>query len=226
MIYEVEFELEGVEYEYKINAKSGEILKSKIEDDDDDDDEREELPENILSREDAISAALAAAGVEADDTTVIECELEHKLGRFFYEIEIKKDGAKNEIYVDAVSGEIIESITKPSEDENKPSHDDDDDDDDDDRDDHKNNASDNAEGKGQRPTDLLGKAAAIEAALAAANISEADAREIDCDLEHKWGKWFYEIEIETADGESEIYIDAQSGEVLTSKGSENGNKAE
>ncbi len=38
MVYEVDFEVNGVEYEYDINAATGEVVKSEVEQDDDNDD--------------------------------------------------------------------------------------------------------------------------------------------------------------------------------------------
>ena len=146
MIYEVEFESGSTEYEYKIEASTGEILKSKVEADDEDDDDdhdydhdhKVERPENLIGKEAAVNAALVAAGFAYSQAGEIECDLECKGGIWFYEIEFEVEENEYEYRIDATSAEVLNSEVEADDDhdDDRDDHDDDRDDHDDDRDDH------------------------------------------------------------------------------------------
>ena len=57
----------------------------------------------------------------------------------------------------------------------------------------------------------IGRAAAIEAALADAGLTRSGAYDIDVDYEHG----YYEVSFESAAGEFEYRIDARTGAVLS-----------
>ncbi|WP_203362852.1 PepSY domain-containing protein [Bacillus sp. REN10] len=46
-------------------------------------------------------------------------------------------------------------------------------------------------------------------------LKEASGKVVEIDLDHKRGKWVYEVEVRTARSEVDIYIDAQTGSVLS-----------
>lgn len=56
----------------------------------------------LISLRDAVEAAERAYGGRA-----VEAELEHEDGRRVYEVELVRDGARIEVYVDARTGEVI-----------------------------------------------------------------------------------------------------------------------
>ena len=63
----------------------------------------------------------------------------------------------------------------------------------------------------------VGAAAAKQAALRHAGLSEADVRELECELDWEKGRMVYEVEFETAAYEYDYDVDAVTGEVLRSK---------
>lgn len=133
--YEVEFTVNGTEYDYDIHAKTGEILSRDV-------DYRETSaaasvqetkpetkadtaqtpasqgstttqgststpPTDRLSPEEALSIAYADAGVTADQARDIECELDCEKGQWVYEISFDVGRTEYEFDLDAVTGAIL-----------------------------------------------------------------------------------------------------------------------
>ncbi len=112
MIYEVEFIFGENEYDYEIHAKEGTVLYKESEpiNEVDDDDIPTQIPENIISREEALAIVYADAGISADKAKHIEIELDFEDGLYVYEIEFRAGLFLNEYdyTVNAVTGSIIE----------------------------------------------------------------------------------------------------------------------
>ncbi len=106
MLYEIEFEVGELEYEYDVNATTGEIVKEKIEAADDDD-VPVTPPAGNISREEAIGAAYAKAGVSAADVRDLDCEFKSFNGRSYYSVEFEVGATEYEYTVDGATGEIL-----------------------------------------------------------------------------------------------------------------------
>ena len=120
-VYEVEFVADGYEYEYEVDAYTGEILKS----------EREKVrtprqstarpkatakptakptakdAAETINRDDALSAALKNAGISPDDAGQVKVEKDREDGRTVYEVEFKADGYEYEYEIDAATGAVL-----------------------------------------------------------------------------------------------------------------------
>ena len=120
MIYELEFDWNGREYEYDINANTGEILKYEGEPaENTKDGKKQENPKDNKKNEQqsadrgyigeakAKSAALSHAGLDSGSITEYECKLDREDGRMVYEIDFKCNGFEYEYQIDAVSGAIV-----------------------------------------------------------------------------------------------------------------------
>ena len=120
MIYELEFDWNGREYEYDINANTGEILKYEGEPaENTKDGKKQENPKDNKKNEQqsadrgyigeakAKSAALSHAGLDNGSITEYECKLDREDGRMVYEIDFKCNGFEYEYEIDAVSGAIV-----------------------------------------------------------------------------------------------------------------------
>ena len=146
--YELEFTCDGVEYDVKINAHTGKVLK--IARDDVDDDGRPAKPvqstrnskgEKFITLEKARKNALKHLDL---DKNAVFTDTEQDLDDGRYELEFTCDGVEYEVDVDARTGEVIR-VEKEADDDRDDRYDDDDDrydddrydedDDDDDRDD-------------------------------------------------------------------------------------------
>lgn len=112
-IYEIEIENEDMEYELKVDANSGEILKSEEERNTSDKAVKENNPKvktgknnsnlDLIDINEAIEIALAEFSGEVE-----EAELDNDDGRFIYEIEIEAGEQEAEFDIDAVTGEILD----------------------------------------------------------------------------------------------------------------------
>ena len=130
--YEIEFIDSAFEYEYKVNAATGAIIKADKERDDDAPGTHSEAPEHsaeLIGEAKAKEIALRHAGFSAGAVKKLKCELDREKGKLVYEVEFEANGIEYEYTVDAETGEIVK-IEK--EDDRKDIDDDDDDDFDDD----------------------------------------------------------------------------------------------
>lgn len=109
-VFEVELVAKGSEYEFEIAANGGGILDVEI------DVEKSTRPSTtpsdarFITRDEALSAV--RTHLAGQDFYLIEIEIEKEgVGsgrRYFYEVEVRLNGAKREFRVDAVTGEVTE----------------------------------------------------------------------------------------------------------------------
>lgn len=105
-LYEVEFKVGRVEYEYDINATTGAIHKAEI----DDKTVVEQAPQGVEFKgvEVAIQTAYENAGVvEADIRSLSKAKLDYDNGAYVYEIEFSTATAQYEYEINAVTGVVI-----------------------------------------------------------------------------------------------------------------------
>lgn len=111
MVYEVDFDANGAEYEYEIDAKSGDILLFEIERNGAKQQGGSMTQESAgyIGDEKAKSIALSNAGLTAASVTGLISELDSDDGAAVYEVEFICGGYEYEYKIDAKSGAIIES---------------------------------------------------------------------------------------------------------------------
>lgn len=126
MVYEVEFDVGGYEYEYDVDAASGEILWRNSEWDDDYHHEGQaQRPSatakpgggqsqpsasqsgDVIGKEKAKAIALSHAGLSESQVYKLKCELDRDDGKVLYEVEFKADGYEYEYDIDAANGNIL-----------------------------------------------------------------------------------------------------------------------
>lgn len=126
MVYEVEFDVGGYEYEYDVDAASGEILWRESERDDDyHHDGHTQQPAatakpgtgqsqpaasqsgDVIGKEKAKAIALSHAGLSESQVYKLKCELDRDDGKVLYEVEFKADGYEYEYDIDAANGDIL-----------------------------------------------------------------------------------------------------------------------
>ena len=104
-VYDIEFYSAEKEYDYEIDALTGEILK------------REQEPrqtsgasgQSLIGVEKAKKLAAEHAGLTVSQAKFTECELDRDDGRVVYELEFRCGGEEYEYTVDACSGAILEA---------------------------------------------------------------------------------------------------------------------
>lgn len=108
LVYEIEFYTAETEYEYEINAATGEICSKDIEN-------RQKRHETEINQnaasigtEQAKSIAVSHAGFSVEDVIFKEVKLEQDDGLTEYEIEFYKENTKYEYKINAANGTILE----------------------------------------------------------------------------------------------------------------------
>lgn len=129
--------------------------------------------------------ALNIAEKNFPGSSVKDIEIDVKNGATFYKVESFKDGAEQEIKIDAASGQIVKQEVKnkkfilPNE-----------------------------------AIDFSKFALSIDEAADKALALEAGWSLDGADLENKNGVWIYEVELERGISEKKVIINAQTGEII------------
>ena len=116
--YDIEFHMEGLEYEYEIHAESGAILRSHIE--------QEPMPAapapqpaatepaaSRLTKEEAIAIALKEAGLAEEQVIHRRAELDYENGQPVYEIEFHSGEAEYDYDIHAETGAVLSREAEP-----------------------------------------------------------------------------------------------------------------
>lgn len=98
-IYEVDFETENMEYEFELNAKTGNIIKYEVKN-------KKVDMSKYISKEKIKNIVLNDARVT--NYYDYEIEFDNESNKYVYEIEFKNDTYEFEYIVDALSGKILE----------------------------------------------------------------------------------------------------------------------
>jgi uncharacterized membrane protein YkoI len=215
MVYEVDFGAAGYEYEYEINAKTGDIIRFEKES------EREpsilqvegqttsqpaETPSpaspNYLSEATVKSIIFKHAGVKESEVYGFSCKLENEDGVAVYEIEFHAKGYEYDYDVHALTGEIVTSSREADDDApplNRPT----------------------PVQQKEEETDspavskaTIGEAKAKASAFSHAGVNERDILDFECELENENGRAIYEIKFDCNGYEYDYEIDAATGAVL------------
>lgn len=192
LVYEIEFYTSEAEYDYDIDALTGEVVKA----------EREAFPTGItvpsqtsapnssyIGEAAAKQAALDHSGVDSASVVWTKAQFERDDGRYVYELEFACSGAEYDYKIDALSGAVLEFERDRYD-------------------------GWQGNGNGAQTGSYIGDAAAKSAALAAAGVSEADTSRMKVELDRDDGYTFYEVEFRVGRMEYEYTIDAFSGSVL------------
>lgn len=198
MVYEVEFYAGNVEYEYDINAQTGEVVKYAQQN------TGTSIPSGTVSGDyigetAAKEAALSHAGVSEADVCWLKADFDSDDGIYLYELEFAANGVKYDYDVNALTGDIVKFEQEQT-----------------------GNLSGNGNqyGSGAGSVDtssFIGEAAAKSAALSDAGVSESDVTRMKCELDRDNGSYKYEIEFDVGRMEYDYEVDASTGAILKSE---------
>ena len=231
LVYEVSFDKDRTDYDYVIDAASGEILHSKVDPEGEkavtEAAKKEEKPaaeenkqpttsaakaESRISVEEAESIALKKAGFSASEVYDKEVELDYERGSWVYEVSFEKDRTDYDYVIDAASGEILRSkvdpegekaVTEAAKKEEKPAS--------------EENKQSSSSAKNEKPENRISAKEAEAIALKKAGLSASEVREKETELDYERGVWVYEVSFEKGITDYEYVIDAVSGEILHSE---------
>lgn len=146
----------------------------------------------LLTASQAKSIALKAVEGKVDDV-----DLERRNGQTFYEVEIDRKGSPDvKVRLDAYTGKILAVVN---------------DDDYDGTDDYRNHGTSNGSNASAYNQVKLTVAQASNIALK--QVTDGKVTKVELDRDH--GRYVYEIELRTAQGEADVDIDASTGKVLS-----------
>ena len=208
MVYEIEFKLDGYEYDYEINATTGAIVKNQKERDDDYSAVINTAGGNYISAEEAKSIALKHAGVSESDLIGYSDDLDSDYGIMHYDVEFKAGGYEYDYEINAATGDIIKS-EKERDDDYYPV----------------NNTANTNKTTNQNTASTVNTTngnyiSADEAkniALNHAGVSAANANWYKSELDYDDGRAKYEIEFTSGGYEYDYEINASSGEIIKSQ---------
>ncbi len=110
MIYDVEFDCNNIEYDYEVDAVSGKILESEIENKNKDSNNNNNSSNTYLSKDKIKEIALKKANVSKYYD--YDVEFKFKGGTPIYEVEFETDSAEYDIKINAKNGNIIKYEVK------------------------------------------------------------------------------------------------------------------
>ncbi|WP_026671965.1 PepSY domain-containing protein [Alkalihalobacterium bogoriense] len=191
LYYEVEVKYHDDDFDFEIDAYTGEILSI------DDNLMKTPVLSNMkISPEKAISLAIEfVSGGVVDDI-----ELEIKFGRYVYEIELEFKDDDIDVYIDAMTGEVVytdDDFTRKNERNTVKNND-------------QSGENNKSASNGSPHSEKITAKKAGELALQHIGNGYID----DIELETKHGKLVYEVEIENSNDDVEIYVDAYTGEII------------
>ena len=203
-VWEVEFASGGVEYDFEIDAYTGEVLKSKTEKDDvvrptdlpQVSDNPTEPEQTLLEAAAAEDIALNGLGLAREQVRFDRTELDDERGVTVWEVELVCEGIEYDFEIDAYTGEILQrkqEDKRPSAvTESKPE----------------------AQSEAQPDTAELTKEQALAIALADAGVSAEHATRAEVEKDFDDGVWLFEIEFNADGYEYEYEVRASDGKIL------------
>lgn len=225
-VYDVEFVVNGVEYDYEIDAVSGTILSVDQEADNyraanqtagtqaasqtsgnaasqkttaqsnstaqTANQGSTAQQNNYIGEQAAQDAALAHAGVSAQNVSFVRTKLDWDNGRWQYEVEFYDQGTEYDYSIDAVTGEVLGY----------------------DYDAEYYTANNNTAAVQTAPGAQISAEDAKAIALAHAGVSAQDAQRMEMGFDNEYGRSVYEFEWHVGWTEYSCDVDANTGEVV------------
>ena len=204
-VYEVEFVVGNTEYEYEINAITGEIIKFETELDDDPhgappvtERPTQQPGSNFLSEDEIRAIVFNHAGVNANDVREFEIELDDEDGIWVYEVDFKAGNIEYDYVVNAVTGAIIRVETEIDDDPT---------------------AAPGTPRPTAQPTQQPGSEFLSEDEIRAivfnhAGVNANDVREFEIELDDEDGIWVYEVDFKAGNIEYDYVVNAVTGAII------------
>ena len=214
-VFDVEFDANGKEYNYVIDAKSGSVIESRTEKDNDANKPEKTTAAEIKSKAEtttekasqpaksekidldaAKEKAVKDAGVDKNSVKFIKAKLDRDDGRAVYEIEFTAGGKEYEYDINAETGAIIDKDVEAL----------------------KKNSTTAKAVKEETTKAVANQSADIEKAkqiaLADAGVKAADAKFIKAKADYDDGRKVFDIEFIAGSKEYEYEINASSGKII------------
>ena len=109
VVYDVSFDAGDYDYDYEIDAVTGEILRSDKQWDNDYKPDPSLNSAEYIGSDKAKDAALSHAGLSSSDVRELEVELDHRLTSVVYEVSFDSAGYEYDYVINAITGEVESS---------------------------------------------------------------------------------------------------------------------
>ena len=196
MVYEVEFHVNGTEYEYEIDAQTGDVIKHKTEQNGTNTGGSSANTSSYIGESAAKAAALKHAGVSESSTKYCNAWLEYDDGRpECYEVEFMAGNTRYEYKIALTAPTVLESEQESYGGSGS-------------------SGGQTGSGSGTSSTDI-GAEKAKSIALNHAGVSASQTTELKVERDTDDGVLEYEVEFKAGGMEYEYKIDARTGGVLT-----------
>lgn len=203
-VYEIEFETDDVEYEYLIDAITGEVLEYERNESNNSGSDKEansnsNMGKEYIGKDKAKSIALNHAGVDEVDLKEYEVELDKDDNRVKYEIEFETSKTEYEYEIDAYTGEVLKS---ESEDRDRPAY-------------NKNQPI-----ATESPMNYISEDKIKEIVFQHAGVDAAKVKDLEIELDGSYDNddiAIYEINFELGKLEYEYEVNAITGSIIKSK---------
>lgn len=197
MVYEIDFVANNLEYDYDIEALTGQVLHVKSEKEDQDEDRYVPSNTSYIGEAKAKEIALNHAKVKESNISHYWIEMDRDNGVVLYEIEFNVNETEYDYEIDALSGKIIHSEKEVE--------------DDDDREDDQVAQSPNSS-----QTKLISTEQAKSIVLQHANVTANTIKEYKCEKEQEKGRIIFDISFKKDRTEYEYEVNASTGAILKS----------
>lgn len=195
MIYEVEFTVDGYEYDYEIDAKTGAVRKAEKElDDDSVSTDSKVPPDGKIGEENAVETALNHAGFSMEQITGLEVEFDGDETPH-YDVSFHAQGYEYDYEIGAYDSSVLKSEKEP--------------------DDDRKESVDAPVNGGE--TDQIGEQEALSAALKHAGLTKEQVKELEVEKDVENGKPVFEISFKSGGYEYDYEIDGMTGGILKSE---------
>ena len=152
---------------------------------------------SYIGKDAALSAALKAAGLNKNQVKNIEVKLDNDDGVMVYEVEFDRGYDEYDYDINAKTGAVVSYDNEINGKDVK-------------------STGSSSKNTSAAKENVIGNAAAKNAALKHAGVTESQATELKVELDREDGKLVYEVEFKSAGYEYDYEIDAVKGTVLQS----------
>ena len=188
--YDIDFEKDGQDYDYEVNAQTGEILKREIPQVAPVSTE----PETAITKEKALEIALADTGLKQNEIQDLDIELDKDEGTVHYDVDFEKDDKDYDYEIDAQTGEILKKDVPKA-----PA------------------ATTTSASTSSSSSKNIGRTKAKDIALKHAGLKASQVRDLEVELDKEGGKTHYDVDFEYNGYDYDYEIDAVSGKILKSR---------
>lgn len=202
MVYEVEFHVKGTEYDYEIDAQTGEVVKYKTEQNGTNTGSSSANTSSFIGESAAKAAALSHAGVSESSTKYCNAWLEYDDGRAeCYEVEFMAGNTRYEYKIALTSATVLESERESYGGSGSSGQS------------TRQSGSQTSGGTGTSSTDI-GAEKAKSIALNHAGVSASQTSEMKVEQDWDDGVLEYEVEFKAGGVEYEYTIHGGTGQIL------------